>query len=191
MHKKIGLFFGSFNPIHIGHLLLATHLREAANLDEIWFIVSPQNPFKINTDLADELHRLEMVKLATKNVDYFNVSDIEFHLEKPSYTYITLKELSKQFPENTFHLIIGEDNVAKFHEWKEADWILDNYKVVVYNRYVPSEKTIHETRLTTYDLPMFDISSTVIRKRIKENKSVHYFITENVEHYIRFHKLYL
>ncbi|HRH57367.1 MAG TPA: nicotinate (nicotinamide) nucleotide adenylyltransferase [Chitinophagales bacterium] len=191
MHKKIGLFFGSFNPIHVGHLLLATHLREAANLDEIWFIVSPQNPFKQNSELADEQHRLEMVKLATKNVDYFNVSDLEFHLEKPSYTHLTLKELSKQFPEYTFHLIIGEDNVIKFHEWKEAEWILDNYKVVVYNRTIPSEKTTYDARLTTHDFPLFDISSTVIRKRIKENKPVHYFVTENVEHYIRFHKLYL
>jgi nicotinate-nucleotide adenylyltransferase len=170
-------------------------MREAAILDEIWFIVSPQNPFKINTDLAEEQHRLEMVKLATTNVDYFKVSDIEFHQEKPSYTHITLKELSKQFPENTFHLIIGEDNMAKFHEWKEVEWILDNYKVLVYNRQVNSMqyavKKSYDSRLTTHDLPLFDISSTAIRKRIKESKPVHYFVTENVEHYIRFHKLYV
>jgi nicotinate-nucleotide adenylyltransferase len=189
MHKKIGLFFGSFNPIHIGHLLLATHMREAAVLDEIWFIVSPQNPFKKSSELADEQHRLEMVKLATEKVDYFKVSDIEFQLEKPSYTYITLKELSKKYPEHSFHLIIGEDNVAKFHEWKEVDWILENYKVLVYKRKVDVEKK-HDARLTTYDLPMFDISSTNIRNRIRTNQAISFFVTQNVEQYITFHKLY-
>lgn len=194
MNKNIGLYFGSFNPLHIGHLLLATHIREAAGLDEIWFIVSPQNPFKNNSELADEHQRLEMVKLATENVDYFKVSDIEFQLEKPSYTHITLKVLTKQFPEHTFHLIIGEDNVAKFHEWKEVDWILENYKVLVYSRQVNSkqyavEKT-HDSRLMTHKLPMFDISSTDIRNRIRNNQSISYFVTKNVEQYIRFHKLY-
>jgi nicotinate-nucleotide adenylyltransferase len=149
MHKNIGLFFGSFNPIHIGHLLLATHMREAAALDEVWFIVSPQNPFKKSSELADEQHRLEMVKLATEKVEYFKVSDIEFQLEKPSYTHITLKALSKKYPEHTFKLIIGEDNVAKFYEWKEADWILENYKVLVYRRQVDHRKN---TRCTTYNI---------------------------------------
>lgn len=189
MHKNIGLFFGSFNPIHIGHLLLATHMREAAALDEVWFIVSPQNPFKKSSELADEQHRLEMVKLAIENVDYFKASDIEFALEKPSYTHITLKELSKKYPEHTFKLIIGEDNVAKFYEWKEADWILENYKVLVYRRQVDIEKT-HDARLTTFDLPMFDISSTNIRNRIRTNQAISFFVTQNVEQYITFHKLY-
>ncbi|MFN8296061.1 MAG: nicotinate (nicotinamide) nucleotide adenylyltransferase [Chitinophagales bacterium] len=191
MTKNIGLYFGSFNPIHIGHLLVATHMREAAQLNEIWFIVSPQNPFKLNTEMAPENHRLEMVKLAVKNTDYFKVSDIEFSLEKPSYTHLTLKALSKQFPEHQFHLIIGEDNVPKLHEWKEADWILNNYKVLVYNRNTNSRIKPNDYRLLTIDLPMFDISATEIRQRIKNQQSVQYFVPENVEQYIRFHKLYL
>lgn len=187
----IGLLFGSFNPVHHGHLLLATHLREAAGLDEIWFIVSPQNPFKLNSDLADEHHRLEMVKLAVENVPYFNVSDIEFQLDKPSYTHITLKKLQHQFPSHQFSLIIGKDNAANFQEWKEADWILNNVEILVYNRTV-EDKTINFqlTAFNYYNLPLFDISSTIIRKRVKENQSVRYFVPENVEHYIRFHKLY-
>lgn len=186
---KIGLFFGSFNPIHIGHLLVATHIREFAELDEIWFVVSPQNPFKINAELADENHRLEMVKLATENVDYFKVSDIEYSLEKPSYTHITLKELAKQFPTHKFHLIIGEDNVSKFNDWKEADWIQENFKIYIYNRgQRNSEFKIQNSEFII--LPKFDVSSTIIRNRIKNNQSIKYFITETVEQYITFHKIY-
>lgn len=187
----IGLLFGSFNPVHHGHLLLATHLRETAGLDEVWFIVSPQNPFKLNSNLADEYHRLEMVKIAVENVPYFNVSDIEFQLDKPSYTHITLKKLQHQFPSHQFSLIIGKDNAANFQEWKEADWILNNVEILVYNR-TAEDKTINFelTAFNYYNLPLFDISSTIIRKRVKENQSVRYFVPENVEHYIRFHKLY-
>jgi nicotinate-nucleotide adenylyltransferase len=186
---NIGLFFGSFNPIHIGHLLVATRMREAANLDEIWFIVSPQNPFKLNTELADENHRLEMVKLSIENVAEFKVLDIEFQLPKPSYTHITLKELVKKFPANNFHVIIGEDNVAKFNEWKEAKWIIDNFKVLVYNRTTTNLKS-KISNFNFYNLPLFDISSTEIRYRIKNKLSVNYFVTENVKQYITFHKLF-
>ena len=186
---KIGLFFGSFNPIHVGHLLLATHIREAAQLDEIWFIVSPQNPFKKSVDLADEHHRLEMVKLATENVDYFKVLDIEFNLPKPSYTHVTLEELMKQFPTNKFHLIIGEDNIAKFHEWKEIDWILENIDVLVYNRTTENLKS-QISNLKFYNLPLFDISSTEIRNRVKNKQSIKYFVTENVNYYIENSSLY-
>ena len=199
--KKIGLYFGSFNPIHVGHLLVATHIREAAQLDEIWFIVSPQNPFKQNTELADENHRLEMVKLAIENVDYFSVSDIEFHLPKPSYTHVTLKELIKESrsfgKENKYHLIIGEDNIAKFKDWKEADWILENVEVLVYNRRIEQTNlkshsdSYRNSNLKIYNLPLIDISSTEIRNRIKNKQAISYFVTENVEQFITFHKLYL
>jgi len=187
---KIGLYFGSFNPIHIGHLLVATHIREAAQLDEVWFVVSPQNPFKQINELADEQHRLEMVKLAIEDVDYFKAIDIEFNLPKPSYTYITLKELTKQFPENKFHIIIGEDNVAKFKDWKEADWIISKFDVLVYERKTENLKS-QISNLIFFNLPMLDISSTEIRNRIRNNQSIKYFVTENVEQYITFHKLYL
>ena len=186
----IGLYFGSFNPIHHGHLLVATYIKEVAALDEIWFIVSPQNPFKKNDELADEHHRLEMAKLATEAVDFLKVSDIEFKLEKPSYTHITLKELTKQFPEHTFHLIIGEDNVAKFHSWKEASWILDHHEVLVYNRVHTNKTTTKDARLRLYNLPILDISATNIRQRIQQQQSIRYFVPENVEHYIWFHNVY-
>ena len=169
-------------------------MREAAQLDEIWFVVSPQNPFKLNTELADENHRLEMVKLAITNVSYFKAVDIEFQLPKPSYTHITLKELTQKHPENKFHLIIGEDNVAKFNEWKEVDWITDKFEVIVYSRQVNSRQYAVEksddSRFTTINSKMLDISSTEIRNRIKNNQSIKYFVTENVEQFITFHKLF-
>lgn len=187
---KIGLYFGSFNPIHIGHLLVATHIREAAQLDEVWFIVSPQNPFKQMNELAEEQHRLEMVKLAIENVNYFKAIDIEFNLPKPSYTYITLKELTKKFSENKFHIIIGEDNVAKFKDWKEADWIMNNFDVLVYERKTENIKS-NMSNLKFFNLPLFDISSTEIRNRIRNNQPIKYFVTEKVNYYIESSKLYL
>ncbi|MBK9329781.1 MAG: nicotinate-nucleotide adenylyltransferase [Sphingobacteriales bacterium] len=185
----IGLLFGSFNPVHHGHLLLATYIREAAQLDEIWFVVSPQNPFKKNSDLADENHRLEMVKLAVQHTSYFKVADIEFSLPKPSYTCTTLKELNRQYPAHKFHVIIGGDNTAKFQEWKESGWIQKNYTIIIYNRGIPdSAAAIQNSKF--YSLPLLDISATEIRQRIKNKKSIRYFIPENVEQYIAFHKLY-
>lgn len=171
-------------------MLVATYMREAAQLDEIWFIISPQNPFKINAELADENHRLEMAKLSTEDVDYFKVSDIEFHLPKPSYTHLTLKELIKQFPQNKFHLIIGEDNVAKFHEWKEAEWITDNFHILVYNRTHQNNITEH-SKFEIQNLPLIDISSTEIRKRVKQNLPIKYFVTEKTQLYMLNNKLYI
>ncbi len=185
----IGLLFGSFNPIHHGHLLLATHLREAACLDEIWFIVSPQNPFKLNGDLADEHQRLEMAEMAVEKTDYFKVSGIELGLPKPSYTHITLKVLAKQYPEHTFDVIIGADNTTKFHEWKEAAWILENHTLLIYNR-GSSDAVVSIQNSKRFALPLLDISSTEIRKRISQHQSIRYFVPENVEQYIAFHKLY-
>ena len=192
---KIGLLFGSFNPIHIGHLLIATLMRENSGLDEVWLVVSPLNPFKINSDLADENHRLEMVKIAVKDSDHLKLTAIEYNLSRPSYTHQTLKELKSGFPNHIFSVIIGEDNVSKFSEWKESGWILDNFEILVYNRSTPNKKeaindTIKHPGLKTFTLPVFDISSTEIRDRIKNNKAIRYFVPETVEQYIRFHKLY-
>ena len=190
---KIGLYFGSFNPIHIGHLLVAIHIREAANLDEIWFIVSPQNPFKKNVDLAPENHRLEMVKLAIEPISNFKVLDIEFNLPKPSYTHLTLKELKKNYPKYDFKLIIGADNIEKFHEWKEAEWIQKNVEILVYNRNKNQASSVNnqDNYFKIQNLPLLDISSTEIRNRIKENKSILYFIPEKVENYIVDNQIYL
>jgi nicotinate-nucleotide adenylyltransferase len=185
----IGLFFGSFNPVHIGHLLLATYIKEAAKFDEIWFIVSPQNPFKATTELANENDRYKMVQLAIKNTNYFKASDIEFNLPKPSYTHHTIKQLKQQFPTHQFSLIIGSDNINKFDEWKEADWIKKNIEIVVYNRTTTQSNPISDFKV--YTLPLLDISSTEIRQRIRNKQAIQYFITEDVEHFIKFHKLYL
>ncbi|MDB5227380.1 MAG: nicotinate-nucleotide adenylyltransferase [Bacteroidota bacterium] len=192
---NVGLFFGSFNPIHVGHLLAATYIREAAGLDNVWFIVSPQNPFKKTEDLIDETHRLEMTKLAVQNTPYLKVSDVEFSLSKPSYTHQTLKELERLHKKANFHIIIGEDLVVEFDSWKEATWIRENFKVIVYNRSVDGpQSTVHSKKNSNFKLfrlPLFDISSTEIRKRIKNKQPIRFFVTPHVEQYIAFHKLYL
>lgn len=190
---KVGLFFGSFNPVHIGHLLVATRMREAANLDEIWFVLSPQNPFKLNAELADEQQRLDMLNLSINDIDYFKVCTIEFTLDKPSYTHITLKTLKKQYPETEFKLIIGEDNVNKFHEWKEVKWISDNIEILVYSRntrLTDENGNIEKYGMKKINCGYIDISSTEIRQRIKENKRIDFFVVEKVKQYIVFHKLY-
>lgn len=190
--KKIGLLFGSFNPVHHGHLLLATHIREAAGLDEIWLVVSPQNPFKQVSDLADEQHRLNMAESACAQHDFIKVCAIEFELEKPSYTYKTLELLKSLHSDDQFTLIIGGDNVSKFKDWKNVNWILENFEVFIYNRtnYSIAEESL-TTKMKVFQLPLFDISSTEIRNRIKNGQTIRYFVPEDVEHYIRFHKLYL
>lgn len=195
MNKTVGLFFGSFNPIHHGHLLVATYIQEAAQLDEVWFIVSPQNPFKKNTDLAAEQHRLQMTKLATETITNFKVLNIEFNLPKPSYTHITLKKIQETFPSLEFKLIIGEDNVAKFKDWKEAEWIIANFEIVVYARNqesgIKSQEILTTSNFQYFKLPLIDISSTEIRNRIKKIKSIDFFTTENVVKYIKENKLFL
>jgi nicotinate-nucleotide adenylyltransferase len=185
---KIGLLFGSYNPVHIGHLLLATRILEYAKLDSVWLVVSPHNPHK-NTDvLADENHRLNMVKLAVLDHPFLKVCDIEFSLLRPSYTYQTLKELTNLFGDHIFSIIIGEDNLEKLDIWKEVNWIKDNFEILVYNRY--TDHQINNLPLSIIHLPLIDISATEIRKRIEEQKTIRYFVPEAVDQYIRQKKLY-
>jgi nicotinate-nucleotide adenylyltransferase len=139
----VGLLFGSFNPVHHGHLLLATYMREAAQLDEVWLVVSPQNPFKSDRELEDEHKRLHMAELACMNHEFIKVCALEFQLDKPSYTYITIQELLKIYPEHSFKLIIGGDNVPKFKEWKNAEWILKTIDILVYKRSTQLLQMIH------------------------------------------------
>ena len=178
---KVGIFGGSFNPIHTGHIALAKSLCEKAGLDEVWFMVSPMNPFKQTaTDLlADDL-RLEMVKKALQDEPQLKACDYEFHLPKPSYTWHTLQAMSKDYPDIQFTLLIGGDNWAAFDKWYHHDDILARYPIVVYPR---QGSDIGETPqgVTIVKTPLLNISSTEIRHRIAEGKSIHGMVPQQIE----------
>lgn len=189
---NIGLFFGSFNPVHTGHLLIADYFLEFASLDKIWFIVSPQNPFKINDKLIDEKLRLEMLNIAIKNNERFEASDAEFGLERPSYTVNTLKYLRTKFPEQTFFPIIGGDNLQTFHLWKDYENILEHHEILVYRRagYIENKELSGHPKIKIYDVPLLNISSTYIREMLQNGKSIRYIVPKNVENFIIENKLY-
>lgn len=182
---KIGLFFGSFNPIHNGHLIIANYFAEHTDLQQVWFVVSPQNPFKEKISLLDEKHRLYMVNLAIEDNYNFQASNIEFHLPQPSYTIDTLAYLKEKFPEHHFSIIVGSDNLAAFHKWKNFEQILANHKVLVYKR--NNADTIPEHLkgdFQLFEVPLIGISSTYIRQQIKMNKSIRYLVPESVWQHI-------
>ena len=189
---KIGLFFGSFNPVHTGHLLIANYFVQFTHLDKIWFIVSPQNPFKANDTLLDERTRLEMLKLAINGDERFNASDFEFNLTRPSYTVNTLAELQKTHPNDTFIPIIGGDNLQSFHLWKDYETIIANHEIYVYRRAGFNEKPLlaKNPKIKIFEVPLLNISSTYIREMLQAEKSVKYLVPEKVEKYIKEHKLY-
>jgi nicotinate-nucleotide adenylyltransferase len=184
---KVGLFFGSFNPIHIGHLVIANHIAEYSDLDQIWFVVTPHNPFKKKSSLLDNYQRLEMVYLATKDYTKLKPSDIEFNLPQPNYTVNTLAYLQEKYPDYEFALIMGEDNLKSFHKWKNHEIILQNHHVFVYPRIsenkvetqFDSHKKIHHI-----DAPIMELSSTFIRKAIKAGKNVKPMLPEFVWEYL-------
>lgn len=161
--KKIGLFGGSFNPIHTGHIALAKAVRERCGLDEVWLMVSPQNPLKEEEDLLTDELRLEMAREALKGVEGVKACDYEFHLPKPSYTWNTLQSLRQARPDCTFVLLIGGDNWAHFQRWRHWQDILRHHDVIVYPR---------DQYSGTIDVPLLDISSTIIRQNVKEGKSI-------------------
>lgn len=179
--KKVGIFGGSFNPIHTGHIALAKSLCQQAGLDEVWLMVSPMNPFKKEaTDLLTDKLRLEMAEQAIADEPKLKACDYEFHMSKPSYTWHTLQALSQDFPHVSFTLLIGGDNWASFDKWFHHEDIQSHYPIVVYPRKgcdigkVPSGVTIVET-------PLLNISSTEIRQRIKEGKSIHGMVPDSIE----------
>lgn len=184
---KVGLYFGSFNPIHIGHLVIANHLAEYSDLDQIWFVVTPHNPFKKKSSLLDNYQRLEMVYLATKNYTKLKPSDIEFNLPQPNYTVNTLAHLQEKYPDKEFALIMGEDNLKSFHKWKNYNVILENHNIYTYPRI--SEGKI-ETQFEDHknihlvNAPIMQLSSTFIRKSIKDGKNVKPMLPENVWGYL-------
>jgi nicotinate-nucleotide adenylyltransferase len=189
---KIGLFFGSFNPVHTGHLLIANYFVQFTRLDKIWFIISPQNPFKANGTLLDEGTRLEMLKLAINGDERFNASDFEFNLPRPSYTVNTLAELQKTHPNDTFIPIIGGDNLQSFHLWKDYEKIIANHEIYVYRRAGFHENPLlaNHPKIKIFEVPLLNISSTYIREMLQAEKSVKYLVPEKVEKYIKEHKLY-
>ncbi len=173
--KKIGLFFGTFNPVHIGHIVLANHFAEHTDLAEIWLVVTPQNPFKQKTRLLPNRQRFEMVYLATESYPKLKPSDIEFDLPKPNYTSDTLVYLEEKFPGKKFSLIIGEDNLVHFHKWKNYEVLLERYGLYVYPRKndkpIP-EQFINHPKVRLVDAPEMEISSSKIRTWVKEGKNV-------------------
>ncbi len=184
---KIGLYFGSFNPIHIGHLVIANHIAEYSDLDQIWFVVTPHNPFKKKSTLLDNYQRLEMVYRATKEYPKLKPSDIEFNLPQPSYTINTLTYLQEKHPDYEFALIMGEDNLKGFHKWKNYQLILENHHIYVYPRIsenkVDTQFNGHE-KIHAINAPIMQLSSTFIRKAIKAGKNVKPMLPEYVWEYL-------
>ena len=194
---KVGLYFGTFNPIHIGHVKIANYMAEHTDLDEVWLVVSPHNPHKKKETLLDDFHRLEMVKIATDGSLTLKASDIEFDLPKPSYTATTLKLLQQQHPDDTFSLLMGEDNLRGFHTWFKSQEVLDNHKVYVYPRLITSQEQLsqelaidsiglsnHKNVILCKDVPIMNISSSFIREAIAEKKDVSSLLPEKVYDYL-------
>lgn len=188
----VGLFFGSFNPIHVGHLIIAQTMINDGEIDEVWFVVSPQNPLKDSKSIIHHFDRIDMVELAIEGNDRMRASDIEFNLPQPSYTINTLTYISEKFPSHTFRLIIGEDNLENFHRWKNHDQILQQYGLLVYSREGSDGQAFSEhPHVKFIDAPLINISATYIRKKIRQQKSVKYLVPESVEDFIHKKKLYL
>jgi nicotinate-nucleotide adenylyltransferase len=187
---KIGLFFGSFNPIHHGHLIVAQYMLNQADLDEVWFVVSPQNPLKKGAAIMDAKHRFEMVKLAIKDNPKFKASDVEFSMSLPSYSSYTLKKLREAHPKNVFYLILGSDNLQHFDKWKDHEHILMKHELLVYAREgFPGGEFAKNQRVRFMKGPMLNISATFIRGINRMGKSIKYLVPDNVMEYIIRHKL--
>ncbi|MCB9224569.1 MAG: nicotinate-nucleotide adenylyltransferase [Crocinitomicaceae bacterium] len=193
--KKIGLFFGSFNPIHVGHLILGNYMADCTDLDEVWFVVSPHNPLKEKANLLDDHHRLAMVRIAVEDNDRLKASDIEFSLPKPSYTVFTLQSLKEKYPDHTFILIMGEDNIRTLHKWRNFEYLLENHEIYVYPRVLTVQEAKSED-LSTNDfhnhsnvkvfenVPLMKVSSSYIRDAVKNKNDVRYLLTDEVYKYL-------
>lgn len=190
--KNIGLFFGSFNPIHVGHLIIATYMAEHTALDAVWLVVSPHNPLKKKSSLANSFDRLEMVELALAGAEKLRASQVEFTLPQPSYTIDTLIHLGERYPTYQFTLIMGSDNLFSLHKWKNVEVLLRDYRIAVYPRpgYRGHELEKHRS-VTMTQTPLMEISSTFIREAIREGKSIRYFVPDAVLDFIEKKGLYL
>ena len=185
MNLTIGLFFGSFNPIHNGHMAVAEYIYEYSDIDQLWFVVSPQNPLKRQHSLLEDHHRLEMVYRAIGDDSRFRVSDIEFFMPKPSFTVDTLAYFSEKYPDYEFRMILGADNLISFDKWKNCELLVEKYKRMVYPRHGVTEEEMRKHRnIEIIEAPKIEISSSFIRKAIKEGKKVKYFLPQKVYEYI-------
>ena len=179
---KIGLYFGSFNPIHIGHLIIANHVANSTDLQQVWFVVSPQNPLKRSASLLNEYHRLHLVRLAVEGEARLKASDIEFKLPKPSYTVDTLAYLQEKYPREEFSIIMGSDSFQNLAKWKNHTWLLQHYPIYVYRR--PEHEKLPSYPGAKYveivDAPLLPISSTEIRSKLKKGQTVRYLLPDTV-----------
>lgn len=200
---KVGLYFGTFNPIHVGHLIIANHMAEYSDLDQIWMVVTPHNPLKKKSTLLDDHHRLQMVHLATEDFPKIKPSDIEFKLPQPNYTVHTLIHLQEKYPNHEFSLIMGEDNIRSLHKWKNYQTLLENHAIYVYPRLEAkgqtSEGSANEAdtalfknhpKIHLIDAPVVEISSTFIRENIKKGKNVQPLLPSKVWKYVDHNNFY-
>lgn len=182
---KTGLFFGSFNPLHIGHMAIAQYMVEFTDLEQVWFVVSPQSPFKEKSSLLDQHHRLMMVRIATEDHPQFQASDIEFKLPQPSYTVDTLTYLKEKYPTHNFALIMGGDNLNSFHKWKNYKRILEEHELYVYPRPESKDCTLAKhKKVHLTQAPLMDVSASFIRKSIADQKNISYFLPPKVWQYV-------
>ncbi|MFN3640516.1 MAG: nicotinate (nicotinamide) nucleotide adenylyltransferase [Flavobacterium sp.] len=184
---NIGLYFGTFNPIHVGHLIIANHMAEFSDLDQVWMVVTPHNPHKQKSTLLDDYHRLEMVHIATNNYPKIRPSDIEFKLPQPNYTVNTLAHLNEKYPEHNFSLIMGEDNLNSLHKWKNHEVILQYHHIYVYPRLNSGEmdhQFINHPKIHRIGAPVIELSSTFIRDSVKQQKNIAPMLPEKVWEYI-------
>ncbi|MEC8616288.1 MAG: nicotinate (nicotinamide) nucleotide adenylyltransferase [Bacteroidota bacterium] len=191
--KKIGLYFGTFNPIHVGHLIIANYMADYTELDEVWLVVSPQNPLKKRETLLKDHHRLTLVRIAVEDNAKLLACNEEFNLPIPSYTINTLAHLKEKFNKHKFHLIMGEDNLRSFHKWKNQDEILNNHKIYVYPRVLTEQEmeensneysSFNHINIIRCHAPIMKISSSFIREAIQNKKDVRYLLTPDVHKYV-------
>ena len=187
---KIGLYFGSFNPIHNGHLIIANHILNETDLNKIWFVVSPQNPLKQSTTLLNSYDRLHLVSKAIENDNRMKASDIEFHLPKPSYSATTLAYLKEKYPEYEFSIIMGSDSFQNLVKWKNYQSIIENNPLIIYKRPGFDITNNIGAHLTIMDAPLLEISASYIRELVKKNKSIKYLVPEIIEQEVQNNRFY-
>ncbi len=192
---KIGLYFGTFNPIHVGHMIIANHMAEHSDLDQIWMVVTPHNPHKQKNTLLDDYQRLHLVNLATEDYPKIKPSDIEFKLPQPNYTVNTLAHLKDKFPKHEFSLIMGEDNLNSLHKWKNYEYILENHDIYIYPRISEliddeTSSVLSHPRIHKIDAPIVEISSTFIRESIKNKNNIRPLLPEKVWEYVDHNNFY-